>query len=189
VPRQQGEEDHRAEEDHDDEDGFFDDDGSAVSGYCNGVRVDLDRCYDDDRHHGAAEASSGFSLDAMEGRSSCGSSVTWFEGSRIEEITVEEENVLSADLEDNYSSDDDEYASEVTWYDEGSYKIEEITVADDPPLGKRDTTTKDVDHVVVIEQHAYETIQSLEASALLGSSSTAVIAGGVRSGQDTPSKA
>jgi hypothetical protein len=42
---------------------------------------------DDDASGGA----SGFSLDAMVGHSSCESSVTWYEGSHIDEITVDDE--------------------------------------------------------------------------------------------------
>jgi hypothetical protein len=40
----------------------------------------------------ASDGASGFSLDAMVGHSSCGSSVTWYEGSQIDEITVDEDD-------------------------------------------------------------------------------------------------
>jgi hypothetical protein len=160
------------EGDHDNSDLFDAEELSAESCYSDGIRVEADA------------SSSGFSLDAMEGQSSCGSSVTWYEGSHIDEITVDEENTSGAELEGG-ESDNDEYASEVTWYDEDSSRtIEEVTVADYPLLGQQDPTTMTVDNETM-EQRC-ETVQGKLASALLVSSSSSVIFDSVRIKQDTP---
>jgi hypothetical protein len=86
---------------------------------------------DDDDASGCA---SGFSLDAMVGHSSCESSVTWYEGSHIDEITVDDE----ADHDNNEPCDESQedvlLESSSSGDETGGSEVEVVVYEDDETM-------------------------------------------------------
>jgi hypothetical protein len=85
---------------------------------------------DDDASGGA----SGFSLDAMVGHSSCESSVTWYEGSHIDEITVDDEADNAESERCDESQEDVLLESSSSGEETGGSDVEVVVYEDDETM-------------------------------------------------------
>jgi hypothetical protein len=124
---------------------------------------------DDDDASGGA---SGFSLDAMVGHSSCGSSVTWYEGSHIDEITVDDE----ADHDNNEPCDESQedvlLESASSGEETGGSDVEVVVYEDDETMFEWTSTESFFGEDGVGDQEVTRDSISLEQSLSSASASS-----------------